>query len=170
MSIIAETERLFLREITLEDSENVYLLNLDPDVIKYTGDNSFENIEEAKDFLIKYDHYKKYGFGRWAVINKEDNDFLGWCGLKYSVDVNEYDIGFRLFKKYWNKGYATEAAQKCLDLGFSKFKMSTIVGRTMKENQASITVLKKIGLTYLKSFDFDGKPGEVYKIDNLLEV
>ncbi len=161
---ILETERLFLRELTINDAETVYLLNLDKDVIKYTGDNSFDSVESARQFLTNYDHYKKYGFGRWAVINKPDNEFLGWCGLKYSIDSDEHDIGFRFFKRFWNKGFATESAKACIDLGFNKYSMSTIVGRAMKDNISSIRVLEKIGLTFHKSFDFDGNEGVVYKI------
>ena len=111
MKIITTTTRLYLREKTADDAENAYLLNLDPDVIKYTGDPPFESIEAARIFLQNYNHYTKYGFGRWAVIDKENDEYLGWCGLKYSADLNEYDIGFRFFKRHWNKGYATEAAQ-----------------------------------------------------------
>ncbi len=125
---IIETERLYLREMALSDAENAYLLNLDPEVTKYTGDIAFESVNAAKHFLENYNHYTKYGFGRWAVINKNDEGFLGWCGLKYSPDTNEYDIGFRLFRNSWNKGYATEAARACLQYGFEKLKINKIVG------------------------------------------
>jgi RimJ/RimL family protein N-acetyltransferase len=108
---IAETERLWLREFNPGDAKSFYLLNLDPEVIKYTGDDSFINIEEAEKFLLNYDHCRKHGFGRWAVMRKTDNTFLGWCGLKYIEDIDEYDIGFRFFKKYWGYGYATESAK-----------------------------------------------------------
>ena len=165
LTCILETQRLFLREFTIDDAENAYLLNLDEEVIKYTGDKSFINIEEAKKFLANYNDYKKNGFGRWAVINKTDNDFLGWCGLKYSTDVDEVDIGFRLFKKHWNKGYATESAKACIEIGFNKFGITTIVGRARKENIASIRVLEKIGLQFYKPYDFDGNEGVIYKIE-----
>jgi ribosomal-protein-alanine N-acetyltransferase len=167
--LILETQRLLLREITESDAENAYLLNLDPDVIKYTGDKSFDSPAEAREFLSRYDHYKKYGFGRWGVISKENSEFMGWCGLKYSADTDEHDIGFRFFKKHWNKGYATESAMACLQLGFEKFNMGTIVGRAMKENAASIRVLEKIGLIYWKDFDFDGQQGVVYRVDRKQE-
>ena len=161
---ILETPRLYLREITVEDAENAYLLNLDPEVVKYTGDLPFVNVEEARTFLQNYDHYKKYQFGRWAVISKSDDQFLGWCGLKYTAELNEYDIGFRLSKKFWNLGYATEAAKACIKLGFEKYHFNEIVGRAMKENVASIKVLEKIGLRYDKPFDFDGNEGVIYKL------
>lgn len=163
---IIETERLYLRELTIEDGENLYHLNSDIEVLKFTGDVSFKSAESAKIFLKNYDHYKKYGFGRWAVIDKTNDDFLGWCGLKYTLDRNEYDIGFRFFKIHWNKGFATESAAACLTLGFQKFQMKVIVGRAMKENKGSIRVLEKIGLTYLRSFDFEGKEGVMYQISS----
>ena len=162
---ILETERLYMREMTAEDAENAYLLNLDPEVIQYTGDPPFNSIEEARIFLTNYDHYRKYGFGRWAVIRKTDHAFLGWCGLKYSPDVDEYDIGFRFLKKYWNKGYATEAAIQCLRMGFEKYTMPVIVGRAMTANKGSIRVLEKIGLTFFKNFDFEGQDGVIYKLE-----
>jgi RimJ/RimL family protein N-acetyltransferase len=165
MKQILETQRTFLREITVSDAENAYVLNLDPEVIQYTGDDSFESIEQARRFLENYDHYSTYGFGRWAIITKTDNEFIGWCGLKFTADLNEFDIGFRLFKKHWNKGYATETAKACIDLGFEQFGMTTIVGRAMKANIGSIRVLEKIGLTYKSTFDFDGQEGVIYQIE-----
>lgn len=161
---ILETSRTYLREMTPADAEAAYLLNLDPDVIKYTGDVAFESVAQAENFLKNYDHYQQYGFGRWAVINKSDGEFLGWCGLKYSKEYDEFDIGFRFFKKYWNKGYATETAKKCLDFGFYELGIDRIVGRAMKDNIASIKVLEKLGMVFLTTFDFDGHEGVVYEL------
>ncbi len=164
MSFHLETERLYLREITPDDAQFAYDLNLDEEVIRYTGDGPFESVAAAKEFLEKYDHYRKYGFGRWAVVRKSDNEILGWCGLKYSEDKDEFDIGFRFFKKYWNAGYATESAAACLKIGFEKFDMKTIVGKARKENLASIRVLEKLGLSYSISYEEDGENWEVYSI------
>lgn len=160
-----ESKRLILRELTPEDAEQFYLLNTDHEVIRYTGDEPFESIESAKQFLEKYDQYQKYGFGRWAVILKADNSFLGWCGLKYTLEKDEVDVGFRFFRKYWNLGYATESAQVSLETGREKFGINEIVGRAMKENLASVKVLEKIGLTYFEDFNFDGCEGVIYKIN-----
>lgn len=163
--IITETERLILREFNESDADGIFHLNADPDVIRYTHDPPFTCIEQAKEFIQNYDHYRKYGFGRWAVINKSDNAFLGWCGLKYTPENKEYDVGFRFSKKYWNKGYATESALASLDLGFNRFGMTTIVGRALIHNTASIRVLEKIGLTFFRKFDFEGHDGVIYKMD-----
>ena len=165
MKQISETNRLLLRELNPNDAAFAYNLNADTEVIKYTGDEPFASVDEAREFLTKYDHYQKYGFGRWGVVLKETGELIGWCGLKYTEDLKEYDIGFRFLKIHWNQGYATEAAKLCLELGFNKFGMKEIVGRAMKENLASIRVLQKIGLTYWKDYDFEGEQGVIYKIE-----
>ncbi len=166
MKQILETSRCFLRELTVDDAENFYLLNLDFEVVKYTGDVSFSSIAEAKSFLENYNQYKKFGYGRWAVIEKTTNDFLGWCGLKYLPDLDETDLGYRFFKKYWNQGYATETARACIDYGFTELHLSKIIGRSMKANISSIKVLEKIGLTLVGQFEFDLHSGVLYQIEN----
>ncbi len=159
---LPETERLVLREITPDDAEQAYLLNLDPEVVQYTGDDPFESVEAARRFLEQYDHYRRYGFGRWGVIRKSDGAFLGWCGLKYNPELDEYDVGFRFFKTHWNQGYATEAASACLEVGFGHFAMPRIVGRAMEANTASIRVLEKIGLQYVGPYLSEGKKWGLY--------
>lgn len=159
-----ETERTLMRNLKIDDAEDFYALNLDQEVIKFTGDHPFENLQAAKDFLTNYDRYEKYGLGRLAVIDKTTSRFIGWCGLKYSPDKDEYDIGFRFFRQYWNKGFATESARKCLDFGFLDLRLGRIVGRAMKENIASIKVLEKIGMTFKETFDFDRHEGVIYEL------
>lgn len=163
--IVIETERLYLKEFSLSDAESMYALNLDPEVLKYTGDEPFNSIEEARDFIENYKQYQLYGFGRWSVFIKERNEYIGWCGLKYTEDKNEYDIGFRFLKEHWNKGFATETAAACLNFGFENLQIDRIVGRAMSVNFASIKVLEKIGMQFNREFDFDGEPGVIYEID-----
>ena len=165
MKPIVETDRLLLRELNMTDAKDFYALNLNPNVVKYTGDRAFKNIAEAEIFLSNYSDYDKNGYGRWAVIAKSNGEFLGWCGLKYIHELNETDIGFRFFENHWNKGFATESAEACLKFGFEKLNLETIVGRAMAENGASIKVLEKIGLKYEKEFDFDSHKGLIYKIN-----
>lgn len=166
MKEILTTNRLFLRELHPDDAEHFYRLNLNPNVIKYTGDTAFKNTAAARKFLENYQDYAINGFGRWAVIDKFNNEFLGWCGLKHDKITNETDIGFRFFEELWNNGYATESAKACLNYGFEKLHLKAIVGRAMMENAASIKVLQKIGLTFDTVFDFDSSnKGVIYKIE-----
>lgn len=166
MKTILETDHLLLREFEVSDAKNFYELNLNPNVIKYTGNKAFKDVNEAKNFLENYSDYQRNGFGRWAVINKSDHEFLGWCGLKHDEKLNETDIGFRFFEHFWNLGFATESAKACIDYGFVKLNLKTIIGRAMKENSASVKVLEKIGLQYVRDFDFNGCDGVIYSIEN----
>ncbi|NMH27906.1 GNAT family N-acetyltransferase [Flavobacterium silvaticum] len=152
--IIAQTSRLYLREFIFKDAQSLFELNNDPLVIQYTGDVAFISLTEAAQFISTYDAYQKTGMGRWAVIRKQDDEFLGWCGLK--LENGNCDIGFRFFRKFWNTGYATEAASKCLEIGLTELKMDEIIGRALKENIASIKVLEKIGLAFSHEFEAHG--------------
>ena len=165
MKHILETSRLILRELDSKDAKNFYDLNSNPNVIKYTGNSAFKNVEEAKEFLENYTDYKFNGYGRWAVILKTTDKFIGWCGLKIDELENETDIGFRFFEEEWNKGYATESAIACIHYGFEKLKLKRIIGRAMKENVGSIKVLEKIGLEYEKNAVLAGKDAVIYKIE-----
>jgi RimJ/RimL family protein N-acetyltransferase len=166
MKTILETNRCYLRELSVDDAQHFFDLNADQEVILYTGDKAFSNVAEAKSFLENYKQYELYGYGRWAVIDKLNNDFLGWCGLKYSPKLDEIDVGFRFFKKYWNQGYATETAKACIEYGFNHLQMNKIIGRAMELNVGSVKVLEKIGMTFVGKFEFDLREGVLYQIEN----
>jgi len=164
MKLIAETPRLLLRELQPTDAQSFYALNANPNVIRYTGNTAFAIVEEAKEFLENYNDYQLNGYGRWAVILKDSGQFIGWCGLKYDADTQQTDIGFRFFEEEWGKGYATESAEVCLQIGFDQFGLASIVGRAMKANSASIRVLEKLGLTYEQDIVLDGEEAVLYQI------
>ncbi|MGV3696376.1 GNAT family N-acetyltransferase [Flavobacterium sp.] len=165
MNLVLETQRCYLRELNVDDAQSFYDLNADPEVVRYTGDKPFETVQEAKSFLENYFQYQLYGYGRWAVIDKKTNAFIGWCGLKYSADLDEVDLGYRFFRKYWNLGYATETAKACIDFGFNNLNLHKIIGRAMVDNVGSIRVLEKTGMEYVGKFDCDSHPGVLYKIE-----
>jgi len=82
MKTLIETERLLLREITLDDKEELFMLHADPVVQKYTREPVVESIEEIeKAIRTRISNYEKYGFGRWATILKSEMQFVGWAGL-----------------------------------------------------------------------------------------
>jgi RimJ/RimL family protein N-acetyltransferase len=161
MKRIIETDRLILRELNRNDSLSFYNLNSDSEILKFTGDKPFSSVSEAEKFLINYSDYNKNGFGRWAVILKETNCFIGWCGLKLNEE-NLIDIGFRFFKKEWGKGYATESAKACIVYGFNHLNLNEIIGRASKDNISSIKVLEKINMMFWKLGSFEGVEDSVY--------
>lgn len=147
MKVKLETARLYLREFTLADAALLYEMHQDPEITRYTGDPvPWSSVKQAEKIIadIILPQYEK-GIGRWAAHLKENNKFIGWCGLK---DIGgEVDLGYRYLQKYWGKGYATEAAKAVLQYGIDK-KIPNIIGRADKENEASVKVLEKIGLTF----------------------
>jgi len=161
MNPLISTDRLMLRPFRLEDASDLYGLNLDPTVMRYTGDQPFGSVADAKKFVETYDHCALHGFGRWAVELQSSNTFIGWCGLKRHPD-GMVDLGFRFLKQHWNKGYATEAAKACLEYGFGVLQLEEIVGRAARQNVASIRVLEKIGMRYWKDDACEGIPDSVY--------
>jgi RimJ/RimL family protein N-acetyltransferase len=163
---VIETSRCYLREFSAADAQHFYDLNSDEEVIKYTGDKAFSTVAEAKSFLQNYNQYELYGYGRWAVIDKNNDDFIGWCGLRYMPDLGEVDLGFRFFKKYWNQGYATETARACVEYGFNHLHLTKIIGRAMELNVGSLKVLEKIGMTFVGKFEFELHDGVLYQIEN----
>jgi RimJ/RimL family protein N-acetyltransferase len=146
MTLIAVTARLELREFSAAEAEDIYLLNADPEVVRYTGDGPFTSVAEARALLEHYDNYRRDGFGRWSCYLRETGPYIGWCGLNRKRDRDEVDIGFRLHRRYWGQGYATEAARAALALGFGRFGLREIVGRARSDNAASHAVLRKLGL------------------------
>ena len=161
MKKIIETDRLILRELNTNDSVHFYNLNNDPEVLKYTGDAPFSSIADAEKFLTNYRDYQINGFGRWAVILKETNSFIGWNGLKLNEE-NLIDIGFRFFKKEWGKGYATESAKAVIKYGFESLNLNEIIGRASKNNIPSIKVLERINMSFWKQDRFEGVEDSVY--------
>lgn len=166
MNTILKTDRLYLRQFILEDAIHFYKMNKDPQVIKFTGDAPFPNLEAAQDFITRYDAYTKTGIGRYAVIRKEDNLFLGWCGLKYHSKERFVDIGYRFYQKHWNNGYATESAKAVIQYAFNKLQYPFLVAHAHTDNAVSHKVISKCKMVQIKTFDYDGLPAIQYQINN----
>ena len=163
--VILATARMDLTEMLPSDAPEAFALNADPEVVRYTGDGPFASVEAARDFLAAYPDYRLYGYGRWALRRREDGVLLGWCGLKYHPGTGETDLGYRLHRRYWGQGYATEAGRACLDYGFWKLGLRRIVAQVMAANLASIRVLEKCGMEAVASISYEGQPGLIYSID-----
>jgi ribosomal-protein-alanine N-acetyltransferase len=165
VDFILETPRLRLRELSVKDADELFALNADPEVMRYTGELPFSEPAAARRFLQYYGEYDREGFGRWAVTSRDDGAFMGFCGLRRSRETEAVDLGFRFFPRYWAAGYATEAARVCLQAGFEQFGLEEILGRVMRENLPSITVLQKLGMKYRDMEEKDGEFWLVYSVD-----
>ncbi len=145
---IFETERLYFREFTLDDVGFVGELNSDPDVTRYVNDSttSWQPIDVLQRILIP--QYRLHKYGRWAVLLKDNSDFIGWCGLKYRPEHLYVDLGYRYLQRHWGNGYATEAAKGCLYYGLHNLCLPKVVAMAHVENKSSWKVLEKAGMHF----------------------
>lgn len=167
MNIICETPRLLLRRFTLHDAPLLLTLNSKPEVLKFIKETPLADIAGAEKVLseIILPQYTLYGLGRWAMIEKQNNKFVGWCGLKLRPELNnEVDLGYRLEPAFWGKGYATEAAAESLRFGFLEKKLAEITGRAHIHNIASQIVLQKVGLQYVTDEIMEDYPLKTYRL------
>ena len=164
MDIFIETERLYIRELILSDDKGMFEMDSDPLVHKYVGKKPVETIEQSRDVIdFVVQQYKEFGIGRWAVLEKETNDFVGWTGFKFMKDAvnghqGHYDFGYRLTRKHWGKGYATESGNASLHYGIDTLKFKDIYGMTDVNNAASRHVLEKLGFKFIETFKYDAEP------------
>jgi ribosomal-protein-alanine N-acetyltransferase len=157
MKIIFETARLYVRQYTEEDIDDFFRLNSDPDVMRYIQQP--KNFEETKEFLrLNIDYYQQQPlFGRWAMLTRPSNEFIGSFALIPLQHADGMQIGYALLKPYWGQGYATEALYAGVDYAFNKAGIDVLVGVTEIPNVVSQKVLMTRGFQYEKNFFENGK-------------
>ena len=151
-----ETKRLGLRNWKETDIPLFIEMNMDNRVMEFfpsllSAEESIAMIERTKKFI------EENQFGLWAVEIKDTHEFIGYTGLarpRFNTDFTPcVEIGWRLAFTYWGNGFATEAANACLDYGFTVLKLGEILAFTSVLNLRSIHVMKKIGMEYVKRFN-----------------
>src|SRR5262249_46829100 len=125
MRIFLETEHLVLREFTEDDVDNLVELDSDPDVMHFiTGGPPTPRLEVESEVLPMYlEYYQRFaGLGFWAVTEKSSGRFVGWFHFRpvEAAEPSEVELGYRLLKSVWGKGYATEGSRALIDKGFAE--------------------------------------------------
>jgi RimJ/RimL family protein N-acetyltransferase len=157
MQVFLETQRLALRRFTADDVDNLVNLDADPDVMRYvtggipTSRDEIEN-DYLPAFLAYYQQYEGYGF--WAVTEKATGEFLGWFHFRPrdAAVPGEVELGYRLRRSAWGRGYATEGSRALISKGFAELGVQRVVAETMAVNQASRRVMEKAGLRLVRAF------------------
>ncbi len=114
---IAETSRLILREFNVEDYRDLSPILASPQIMKFSLHGCLTVLETQAKINEFIASYRKYGFGKWAVILKEENRSIGYCGIAIEIIDGrlEPELGYRfLNEEYWGKGLVTEAAKAAL--------------------------------------------------------
>ena len=150
---ILETERLVLREFSIDDTGFILTLLNTPGWLEYIGDKNVRTLEDAVNYLengpIK--SYKKNGFGLWLILLKDGSTPIGMCGLVNRESLDDIDIGFALLTEYSGLGYGYEIANATLKYANQVLGINRVVAITDSNNISSIKLLNKLGLQFEKT-------------------
>lgn len=144
-----ETERLIIRPFTEDDIDDVFEMRSDPDLMRYIRAPQIERHQAQEWIKLITSRWEEDGIGFCALIGRENEEFVGWCGLWILKETNEIEIGYAIKRDLWGKGYATESARRILKYAFEDLGLSRVVGVAFPENSGSIGVMKKLGMKYV---------------------
>jgi RimJ/RimL family protein N-acetyltransferase len=163
---VLETERLQLREATLEDARFVLALLNEPGWLRYIGDRGVNDLSDARRYITErlLDHYAEHGFGIWVVERKDTPGPIGLCGLVQRQHLPDVDIGFAFAEAHWGHGYAREAALAALAHARDRLGLKRLIAITDPQNRASQRVLDVLGMKLEGEApaDGEGRPALLY--------
>jgi RimJ/RimL family protein N-acetyltransferase len=160
--VFCETERLVLRRFTEADVDNLVELLADPAVMRYINGGRPTPRAQVRDEMLpramRYDD-EHPECGRWAAIEKATGEFVGWFALRPPeppggtdpAGTGTVELGYRLRRSAWGKGYATEGARALIEKSFIEYGVRRVVAYTMAVNTASRRVMEKAGLDHVRT-------------------
>jgi RimJ/RimL family protein N-acetyltransferase len=157
--VILQTSRLRLREFTDDDTDSLFELNSDPEVMRYLSGGQPTPREVIRNDIIPF-HLAVYErldrLGTWAAESRSAGEFLGWFHFRPGAggDVTNIDLGYRLHRSSWSKGYATEGSLALISMGFTQLGVQRVFAHTLAVNAASRRVLEKCGLTLVRNMPY----------------
>lgn len=149
MSIIFETDRLILRALQAKDIDSVMNFWGNDEVMKYCGGSSCDKTQIRNGINNYINSQKERGFSAFAVVLKEINEVIGACGYNYTKNENEIELIYHFAKKYWGKGYATEAGKTCVKYAKEHLEINKIKASVHPDHISSRKVLEKLGFKYM---------------------
>lgn len=162
-----ETQRLVLREFQPEDVQQLAPILANPQVMQFSpaGTLSTEQTQAKINEFIAL--YQAFGFGKWAVLAKDSHELIGYCGIALeTIDGSaERELGYRLAPPFWGRGLATEAATAAMEYGFNELKLPYLLGIAERKNVASVKILKKLGMQFVRETVLHESQVDIYRID-----
>lgn len=158
-----ETERLLLREIHEEDTEDIFNCWMqDEDVSRYMWWKASDDINDVKEFVeFEIGNLENDKWNRWIIVSNETDEIIGTCLLFFNDDENYWDISYNLGKKFWGKGYVTEAMREVMRYAVDVKGIKEIATTYAVENQASARVLEKLHFNNEKEIMYECSGGEI---------
>ena len=159
MNLNLETERLYMRPLMIKDVDFIIQLLNSKGWIQFIGDRNVKDIKAANEYIQRILLNKKYFYTVFEI--KETNMPIGIVTFLYRENKNYPDIGFAMLPQYEKKGYAFEAANNYLK-ELNKNQVGKIIAITKPDNENSITLLKKLGLVFEKSYSENDEILDMY--------
>jgi ribosomal-protein-alanine N-acetyltransferase len=144
VNAVLETERLKLRPVTLADAEDMYEYASDDENTYYVF-NTHGSVDDTRYSIANF--FIANPLGKYGIELKDNQKLIGTIDLRVNMKRSSAEIGYVLNKKYFNKGYTTEAAQELLKFAFEILELEKVFATCNKENKASAAVMKKLGMT-----------------------
>jgi RimJ/RimL family protein N-acetyltransferase len=152
-----ETERLLLRGWRDGDLDAHAAMSADVEVQRFLQ-GPLNRSQSWREMAFHVGHWALRGYGNWVVERKHDGEFLGRAGLWNPEGWFGVEVGWKFARRAWGHGYATEAGQAAIDWGFATLDLDQIISVISPENEASMRVAKRLGMTRLRDDDLNGHP------------
>ena len=161
--MILETDRLHLRQLSLDDADFILQLLNEPPFIQNIGDRGVRTQDDARSYILKgpVASYEKHGFGLWLVETKESGAPIGICGLIKREVLADVDVGYALLPQFWSQGYALEPASAVLSYARERLGLKRVLAVVNADNHSSIRLLEKIGFQYEKMVKLSADAPEI---------
>jgi RimJ/RimL family protein N-acetyltransferase len=165
------TERLLLRPLDASDFDSFAKMNADPEVVAFLSHGlPVDRKESWKILAWLIGHWELRGYGSWAVEETETKRFIGRVGLFYPEGWPGIEISYVLARPFWGKGYATEAGRVAIIHAFETLGISRVISLIHPNNRGSIKVAEKLGETFEREMEFNGRTILVYGRDNPMTI
>lgn len=170
--VILQTNRLTLSTVSMEDAPFILELLNAPNWLRYIGDRGIFSLERAEDYIQQgpQKSYAQFGFGLWRVARTDDNLSLGVCGLLKRDTLDDPDIGFAFLPEYEGQGLAFESSHAVLNYAATTLQLKRIIAITTEENQRSLNLLNRLGLSFEKKITLPGQLQEFILLGKNLSV
>jgi ribosomal-protein-alanine N-acetyltransferase len=163
---ILTTERLTLRQLSIDDQQNIFALRSDTEINKYLDREPSKTIEDAINFINKVnDNIKKSNSLYWVITLTKTNAFVGTiCLFDFSNETNSCEIGYELMTRFQGMGIMKEATEKVIDYAFQKLQFQKIVAHTHNENQNSTKLLTRFNFLQSKEADKENPDFNIFTL------
>jgi RimJ/RimL family protein N-acetyltransferase len=160
---VLETERLTLRNASLDDAEFMLRLLNEPSFLHFIGDRGVRTIDDARRYIAEryIDSYERNGFGLWVVERKDVPGPIGISGLVKRDVLPDPDIGFAFLPEYWSAGYAYESAAGVKQHALDVLGLTQLYAVTNPDNVGSIRIIERLGLTFLRMISLSAGAAEI---------